>query len=89
VITAPDHAITHIYRTPFLRSSDLILLRAERPLKPEGRPAALINLSRPRGYFGLPRDEIGRGRGLDGPARTQRGCRPALFSEPETASSSS
>jgi pimeloyl-ACP methyl ester carboxylesterase len=58
VITAPDHAITHIYRTPFLRSSELIHLRAERPLKTEGRPAALINLSRPRGYFGLPRDEI-------------------------------
>jgi len=58
VITAPGHAITHIYRTPFPRSSDLIHLRAERPLKPEGRPAVLINLSRPRGYFGLPRDEI-------------------------------
>jgi pimeloyl-ACP methyl ester carboxylesterase len=58
VITAPGHAITHIYRTPFPRSSDLVHLRAERTLKPEGRPAAVVVLSRPRGYFGLPRDEV-------------------------------
>jgi pimeloyl-ACP methyl ester carboxylesterase len=58
VITAPGHAITHVYRTPFPRSSDLIHLRAERPLKPEGRPASIVNLNRPRGYFGLPRDVV-------------------------------
>ena len=58
VITAPGHAITHIYRTPFPRSSDLVHLRAERSLKAEGRPAAVVILTRPRGYFGLPRDEV-------------------------------
>ena len=58
VIAAPGHAITHIYRTPFPRSSDLVHLRAERPLKPEGRPAAVVIFTRPRGYFGLPRDHV-------------------------------
>jgi pimeloyl-ACP methyl ester carboxylesterase len=58
VVTAPDHAITHFYRGPFLRSSQLVHLRVERPLPAENRPGAVVLLSRPRGYFGLPRDEV-------------------------------
>lgn len=58
VVTAPDHATTHFYRGPFPRSSRLVHLRAERPLPPAQRQGALVILTRPRGYFGLPRDEV-------------------------------
>ncbi len=59
VVTAPGYPTTHIYRSPFPRSSDLVHLRPARPL-----PAADANLGayllffRPRGYFGLPRDVV-------------------------------
>jgi pimeloyl-ACP methyl ester carboxylesterase len=50
---------THIYRSPFPRSSDVVHLRASRPAKkPEGDVGAVVMLSRPRGYFGLPRDVV-------------------------------
>jgi pimeloyl-ACP methyl ester carboxylesterase len=58
VVTAPGHAITHVYRTPFPRSSSVVHLRAERPLAAENRPASVVIMSRPRGYFGLPRDRV-------------------------------
>jgi len=59
VLASVDQPITHIYRSPFARSSDVVHLRAARPLGPPdaGAGAALI-LSRPRGYFGLPRDIV-------------------------------
>jgi len=57
VIDAPGQAITHVYRAPFPRSSALVHLRPERaPAADAG--AALVSLSRPRGYFGLPRDTV-------------------------------
>jgi len=50
---------THIYRSPFPRSSDLVHLRAARPLGPADKDAgAVVIMSRPRGYFGLPRDVV-------------------------------
>jgi len=58
VVTAPGHAITHVYRAPFPRSSSVVHLRAERPLAAESRPASVVIMSRPRGYFGLPRDRV-------------------------------
>lgn len=58
VVAAPDHATTHFYRGPFPRSSRLVHLRAERPLAPGQRTGAIVVLTRPRGYFGLPRDEV-------------------------------
>jgi len=58
VVAAPDHATTHFYRGPFPRSSRLVHLRAERPLAPGQREGAIMVLTRPRGYFGLPRDEV-------------------------------
>jgi len=58
VIEAPGHAITHVYRSPFARSSSLVHLRAE-ALEPADREAvAVVRLTRPRGYFGLPRDQV-------------------------------
>lgn len=59
VLTAPDAPTTHIYRSPFPRSSDVVHLRAARPLGPADKDAAaVVIMSRPRGYFGLPRDVV-------------------------------
>jgi hypothetical protein len=59
VLTSPDAPTTHIYRSPFPRSSDVVHLRAARPLGPADAGAgAVIIMSRPRGYFGLPRDIV-------------------------------
>ncbi|WP_418315847.1 twin-arginine translocation pathway signal [Piscinibacter sakaiensis] len=58
VVAAPGFANTHVYRSPFPRSSGLVHLRAER-IAPADRDAkAIVTLTRPRGYFGIPRDEI-------------------------------
>ena len=47
------------YRSPFPRSSDIVHLRAVRPLGPTDAGAgAVVLMSRPRGYFGLPRDIV-------------------------------
>ncbi|MBR0898642.1 hydrolase [Bradyrhizobium tropiciagri] len=59
VLTSPDAVTTHIYRSPFPRSSDIVHLRAARPLTPADAGAgAIVLMSRPRGYFGLPRDIV-------------------------------
>lgn len=58
VITAAGYAVTHIYREPFPRSSDIVHLRAERLLPADPATGAVLTLSRPRGYFGLPRDSV-------------------------------
>ena len=58
VITAPGYAVTHIYRPPFPRSSSIVHLRAERLLEADRTAGAVLTLTRPRGYFGLPRDRI-------------------------------
>jgi triacylglycerol lipase len=58
VIAAKGYATTHIYRSPFPRSSDIVNLRAERLADADKGAAAVITLTRPRGYFGLPRDQI-------------------------------
>jgi pimeloyl-ACP methyl ester carboxylesterase len=72
VLTSPGAPITHFYRSPFSRSSDVVHLRAARPLGPADSGAgAVVIMSRPRGYFGLPRDIVL----LDGkePADVQKG----------------
>jgi hypothetical protein len=57
VLTSSGSTTTHFYRSPFPRSSDIVHLRAVRPLGPADAGAGCIVLmSRPRGYFGLPRD---------------------------------
>jgi len=56
VLTSAGAPTTHFYRSPFLRSSDIVHLRAARPLGPADAGAgAVVLMSRPRGYFGLPR----------------------------------
>ena len=58
VVSAPGYATTHFYRSPFPRSSDLVHLRAT-TLAPTDRDAkAIVVFDRPRGYFGVPRDQV-------------------------------
>ena len=58
VITAPGYAVTHIYRTPFPRSSAIVNLRADRLLDADKAAGSVLTFTRPRGYFGLPRDRV-------------------------------
>jgi triacylglycerol lipase len=58
VITAPGYAITHIYRSAFARSSDVIHMRPARIAATDKDAASVITMTRPRGYFGLGRDEM-------------------------------
>jgi pimeloyl-ACP methyl ester carboxylesterase len=59
VLTQAGAPTTHIYRSPFPRSSDVVHLRAARPFGPADQGAgAIVLFSRPRGYFGLPRDVV-------------------------------
>src|SRR3984885_11060718 len=53
LLTSAGSTTTHLYRSPFPRSSDIVHLRAARPLGPADAGAGCIVLmSRPRGYFG-------------------------------------
>ena len=56
VIHADGYATTHIYRSPFPRSSNVIHLRPARVATADRAAAAVVTLARPRGYFGLGRD---------------------------------
>lgn len=60
VIAAPEHPITHSYRGPYPRSSDVVHLRPARPLTTAERQAGggVLLFTRPRGYFGIPRDVV-------------------------------
>jgi triacylglycerol lipase len=58
VVAAPGYAITHIYRSAFVRSSNLVNFRAARLADADKDAKAVVTLTRPRGYFGLPRDQI-------------------------------
>jgi hypothetical protein len=59
VLTSAGSTTTHFYRSPFPRSSDIMHLRAARPLGPADAGAgAVVLMSRTRGYFGLPRDVV-------------------------------
>lgn len=61
-LTAPGHPATHIYRSPFPRSTRALNLRPARPLAKADREAAgVVTMIRPRGYFGLPRDIVSLG----------------------------
>ena len=57
-ITAPGYATTHIYRSPFPRSSALIHFRAERVAAADKDAQSTITLTRPRGYFDAERDQM-------------------------------
>jgi hypothetical protein len=59
VLTSQGAPITHFYRSPFPRSSDVVHLRAAKAPGPADAGAgSVIIMTRPRGYFGLPRDIV-------------------------------
>jgi hypothetical protein len=59
ILTLAGSTTTHFYRSPFPRSSDIVHLRAARPLgAADAGAGAIVQMSRPRGYFGLPRDVV-------------------------------
>jgi triacylglycerol lipase len=58
VIEAPGFSITHIYRSPFARSSNWIQLRPVRISDSDRDAQSIIIMTRPRGYFGVGRDRM-------------------------------
>ncbi len=56
VVTTPGHAVTHIYRSPFPRSSVLVHLRPADLAKADASAGSVVSITRPRGYFGHGRD---------------------------------
>jgi pimeloyl-ACP methyl ester carboxylesterase len=58
VISAPGYSITHIYRSPFARSSSIVHLRAERLADADKSAHSVVTLTRPRGYFDAQRDQL-------------------------------
>ena len=58
VLQAPGYAATHIYRSPFARSSSVVHLRAERLPEADRAAGASVTFSRPRGYFDAQRDRM-------------------------------
>lgn len=57
VLRMAGEPVTHIYRPPFLRSSDLVHLRPVAFAKGDETAGAVVTMSRPRGYFGPGRDK--------------------------------
>jgi len=64
VLRAEGFALTHIYRTPFPRSSNLIHFRPARVADADKDAVSVVTMTRPRGYFGAGRDTMS----LDGKA---------------------
>jgi pimeloyl-ACP methyl ester carboxylesterase len=58
VVSAPGYATTHIYRSGFPRSSDIILLRPERIAEADRGARQIVVLTRPRGYLDAARDRM-------------------------------
>ena len=58
VIETPGNPITHMYRSPFPRSSTLVHLRPQVLAKGDDEAGSVVYMSRPRGYFGGGRDSI-------------------------------
>ena len=58
VVSAPGYATTHIYRSAFPRSSKVINLRPDRIADADKSAAAIVTLTRPRGYFDPARDKM-------------------------------
>jgi triacylglycerol lipase len=58
VITSSGNPITHIYRSPFTRSSDIVHLRPGQFGRDDEKAGAVVYMSRPRGYFGHGRDKF-------------------------------
>jgi hypothetical protein len=58
VIAAPGYATTHIYRSPFPRSSAVVNLQAQRIADADKDAPAIVTMVRPRGYFDPARDKM-------------------------------
>jgi pimeloyl-ACP methyl ester carboxylesterase len=59
VLRVEGSPTTHYYRSPFPRSTNVLHLRPGRALAPaEAGAGAVVLMTRPRGYFGLPRDVV-------------------------------
>lgn len=59
VLAAEGHPTAHVYRSPFPRSSNVVHLRPPRAFGPADAGAgAIVTMSRPRGYLGIPRDIV-------------------------------
>jgi len=56
VVAIPGQPITHVYRSPFPRGSEVIHLRPAIFAKDDAGTAAVVVMTRPRGYFGHGRD---------------------------------
>ncbi len=56
VLAVPGYPVTHIYRSPFPRSSAVVHLRPGRITEADQGAGSVVILSRPRGYFGHGRD---------------------------------
>ena len=57
-VSAPGYATTHIYRSPFPRSSSIVNLRPERLSFIDKDVPAMVIFTRPRGYFDPQRDKM-------------------------------
>ncbi len=61
VISAAGYSTTHIYRSPFPRSTEILNLRLERMAdadKANASAQSIVTFSRPRGYFDAQRDKM-------------------------------
>ena len=58
VVAAPGYATTHIYRSAFPRSSRIVNLKADRIADADKDAAAIVSMTRPRGYFDPERDRM-------------------------------
>jgi triacylglycerol lipase len=58
VIAVSGNPTTHLYRSPFLRSSDVVHLRPMQFARGENEAQAVVVMTRPRGYFGHGRDQF-------------------------------
>ena len=58
VVASPGYATTHIYRSPFPRSSRIVNLKPERIAEADREAAAIVTMARPRGYFDPMRDKM-------------------------------
>jgi hypothetical protein len=57
-LVAEGYATTHIYRSPFARSSNILHMRPERLASADRNSQAMVIFTRPRGYFDASRDQI-------------------------------
>ncbi len=58
VVAAEGYATTHVYRSPFPRSSDIVNFRPARLSDADKAAGSVVILNRPRGYYDLRRDRM-------------------------------